>query len=172
MRHRLKLWVILRVKLFVKLAAASEKSMLARHWAAAALWGKAGDEEEEVVGCTLSLSTLHRCWGLRHNKRLRTLFLPLPASEREAKSRQVKVRVGEDPSPATGLANYDQPAPPPASPASSLDLLHQPPAPHPAAGHLVRGRGWQGGPRPFPCSPVFLGDQWTWHLPSAGEAGK
>ena len=48
------------------------------------------------MACTLSLSTLHRCCCLRHNKRLRTLFLPLPASEREAKSRQVKVRVGED----------------------------------------------------------------------------
>ena len=111
------------------------------------------------MACTLSLSTLHRCCCLRHNKRLRTLFLPLPASEREAKSRQVKVRVGEDPSPATGLANYDQPAPPPASPARppacTLDLLHQPPPPYPAAGHLVRGRGWQGGSRPLPCSPVF-----------------
>ena len=128
------------------------------------------------MACTLSLSTLHRCCCLRHNKRLRTLFPPLPASERAAKSRQVKVRVGEDPSPATGLANYDQPAPPPASPARppacTLDLLHQPPPPYPAAGHLVRGRGWQGGSRPLPCSPVFLGDQWTWHLPSAGESGK
>merc|ERR1712012_1025846 len=80
----------------------------------------------------------------------------------------------EDPSPATGLANYDQPAPPPASPARppacTLDLLHQPPPPYPAAGHLVRGRGWQGGSRPLPCSPVFLGDQWTWHLPSAVNA--